>query len=269
MITVQGCMEQATQSHNVVPGPAIPRTGPTRAPLTQPPSPSYCTPPGHTSASNASCIDEPLVGTYVGKGSTVVMGMHFNWVTSNTFHANGTHDVDQVPTADPMHVIPTLHCRNVPFTTNLTTCTFHIQRDACMSEALNGLQLLRERGTWEPKDGTLFYELMVTVPRVSAIVMDLSYTLEKDADPDLQLPEAVGQEESRVPNGGAILAANTVAAMASTSLEAAKVIADMAGARIHQLSVDAGQLYETPEDVTTGGAGGQVGHNVSTSQLKS
>jgi hypothetical protein len=202
------------------------------------------------------------------------MGLQFKWRTSNTFHANGTHDVDQVPTTDPMHVIPTLHCRNVPFTTNLTSCTFHIQRDDCMKKALNGLQLLKERGSWDPEDGTLYFELVVTVPRVSAIVLDLSYVLEKETDSDVPLPRAAEMVEPEHGSGpGGMFSANHMTEMASTSMGAARegmdAMTQIAGVGMRHFSDQAERFREASHvEATTGGLGKQTRRSMLMSLLE-
>jgi len=165
------------------------------------------------------------------------------------FHEDGTHDVDQVATEDPMNTIPNLHCRNVPIAVNLSTCTFLIERDECMNKALNGLQILRERGSWDPDAGSLFYELVVTVPRVSAIVMDLSYSLQKVSGSDVSVTDGmIDSKTAPEPDDPPTEMVKTLAAMASDSAENAKMgmhaLSHMADGSLQQISSGAEQLYD-------------------------
>lgn len=131
------------------------------------------------SLSNETCVGHPLEGTFVGEGDMDVFGLYFKWRTIQTFHPNGTHDVDQVILADPMNVVPQLHCRGVPYVTDEQNCTVQIVRDDCMLAALNGMEIVKERGAWDPIRESLSFLLVVQVPRISAIQLDLSCNLKK------------------------------------------------------------------------------------------
>lgn len=145
--------------------------------------------PQHQVPSNETCEGRTLEGKFVGEGDLDVFGVYFKWRTTQTFYANGTHDVDQVVLADPMSVVPELHCRKVPFITDGANCTVQVLRDDCMQAALNGLEVVKERGTWDPFQDVVHFILVVQVPRISAIQLDLSYSLKRQsaaAEPELQ-----------------------------------------------------------------------------------
>jgi hypothetical protein len=128
--------------------------------------------PLHKMPSNETCEGRPLEGTFVGEGDLDVFGVYFKWRTTQTFFANGTHDIDQVVLADPMGVVPELHCRKVPFITDEANCTVQVVRDDCMLAALNGLEVVREKGAWDPFHEALHFILVVQVPRISAVQLD-------------------------------------------------------------------------------------------------
>jgi hypothetical protein len=138
--------------------------------------------PHHQMPSNETCEGRPLEGTFVGEGDLDVFGVYFKWRTTQTFYPNGTHDVDQVVLADPMSVVPELHCRNVPFITDAANCTVQVLRDDCMQAALNGLEVVKEKGRWDPFRDAVHFILVVQVPRISAIQLDLSYSLKRQSD---------------------------------------------------------------------------------------
>jgi hypothetical protein len=130
---------------------------------------------------NGSCIGRPLLGTYIGEGE---MTSFFRWQTTQTFYSNGTHDIDQIVLADPIGVVPEMHCRSVPFVTNEENCSVRIIRDACMLEALGGMEIVEEGGSWSPERDELHFILVVQVPRVSLTSADLSCTLNREDGSD-------------------------------------------------------------------------------------
>lgn len=127
---------------------------------------------------NGSCTERPLEGTYFGEGD--IMGSFFRWRTTQTFYANGTHDIDQVVLADPLGVVPEMHCRSVPFVTDEPNCSVRIIRDACMLAAIGGLEIVEEGGVWAPERDELRFILVVQATRVSFTKVDLSYSLKKE-----------------------------------------------------------------------------------------
>jgi hypothetical protein len=134
-------------------------------------------------ARNGSCTGRPLEGTYVGEGE---LSSFFRWRTTQTFYSNGTHDIDQDVLADPLGVVPEMHCRSVPFVTDEANCSVQILRDACMLAAIGGMEIVEEGGAWAPARDELKFVLIVQAPSISLATVDLSYSMKKKRARSLQ-----------------------------------------------------------------------------------